>query len=57
VTEHKKNVVASVLARLPELDFPRRFRWPEVRKFVTQVKSESRRSFLADRIEALRTGR
>jgi predicted transcriptional regulator of viral defense system len=45
-----------LFARLPELDLPRSFRWPEVRKFVTQVKSESRRSFLADRIEALREG-
>jgi predicted transcriptional regulator of viral defense system len=46
-----------LFARLPELELPRRFRWSEVRKFVAQVKSESRRTFLADRIEALRKRR
>jgi predicted transcriptional regulator of viral defense system len=46
-----------LFARLPELELPRRFRWSEVREFVAQVKSASRRTFLADRIEALRKRR
>lgn len=42
-----------LFARLPELEVPRSFRWPDVRKYVRFVKSASRRKFLAQRIEAL----
>jgi hypothetical protein len=45
-----------LFARLPEIDFPRKFDWHGVRKYIDYVESGSRRAFLATRIDALRSG-
>lgn len=42
-----------LFARLPELEVPRSLRWSDVRKYMRLVKSASRRTFLAQRINAL----
>lgn len=44
-----------LFSRLPELTLPQRFRWVQLKQYTALVKSASRRTFLADRIQALRT--
>ncbi|HEV7714511.1 MAG TPA: hypothetical protein VGO53_02880 [Steroidobacteraceae bacterium] len=43
-----------LFARLPELDIPRGFRWPQLQRYLAMVKSPSRRTFLSDSIARLR---
>jgi predicted transcriptional regulator of viral defense system len=43
-----------LFARLPELDIPRGFKWPQLRHYTAMVKSASRRTYLTDRIAELR---
>lgn len=43
-----------LFASLPEIEFPRGFRWAEVRSYLPLVQSPGRRSFIAERIERLR---
>jgi predicted transcriptional regulator of viral defense system len=40
-----------LFARLPEMEFPREFRWPQLRSFAKSVKSPNRRKFIERRIE------
>lgn len=40
-----------LFARLPEIVFPREFRWPQLRGFAKLVKSPNRRKFIERRIE------
>ena len=42
-----------LFARLPELEFPREFRWSQLRDFAKVVKSPTRRTFIARRIDEL----
>lgn len=42
-----------LFARLPETEFPRAFRWRDVRSYAARVKSLSRRRFILDRIDEL----
>lgn len=46
-----------LFARLPEIEFPRAFRWAEVRRFTALVVSSRRRAFVLGRIESLTRGR
>jgi len=46
-----------LFARLPEIEFPRSFDWPQLQRYVRDVKSESRRTYLTERISALRGSR
>jgi predicted transcriptional regulator of viral defense system len=43
-----------LFARLPELDIPRSFMWPQLRHYTATVKSASRRAYLTARIAELR---
>jgi predicted transcriptional regulator of viral defense system len=43
-----------LFAKLPELEISRGFRWQQLRRYANAVKSSSRRSFLATKIEGLR---
>jgi hypothetical protein len=40
----------------PELMIPRRFRWQRLNKYTGQVKSSSRRAYIAERIKGSRSG-
>jgi predicted transcriptional regulator of viral defense system len=42
-----------LFARLPELEFPREFRWSQLREFAKLVKFDSRRTFIDRRIQEL----
>lgn len=42
-----------LFARLPELELPRKFQWPQLRRYISMVASDSRRTFLAKRVDAL----
>jgi predicted transcriptional regulator of viral defense system len=42
-----------LFARLPELEFPREFRWSQVREFAKLVKFDSRRTFIDRRIQEI----
>ena len=42
-----------IFAKLPELTISRKFQWGLLRKYVSLVKSASRRTFLEERISAL----
>ena len=42
-----------LFASLPEMQFPRAFRWREVKRYVELVGSRGRRQFILDRIERL----
>jgi len=46
-----------LFARLPEIEFPRKFRWADIAKYIDHVKSGSRRVFLVRRIETLHKSR
>ena len=39
----------------PELTIPRRFKWQRLKEYTRLVKSQSRRTYIADRIGALRS--
>jgi predicted transcriptional regulator of viral defense system len=43
-----------VFSNLPELTIPRRFQWERLKEYTKQVKSSSRRAYIAARIRALR---
>ena len=43
-----------LFASLPEIEFPRSFRWAEVRRYADLVASPSRQSFIVKRMKALR---
>jgi len=45
-----------LFARLPELEFPREFRWPQLRDFAKVVKSPTRRKFIERRIDEIHRG-
>lgn len=42
-----------LFARLPELEFPREFRWPQLRDFAKLVKSPNRKKFIERRIDEI----
>jgi predicted transcriptional regulator of viral defense system len=42
-----------LFARLPELEFPRAFRWAQLREFAKLVKSPTRKSYIERRIEEI----
>lgn len=42
-----------LFARLPELEFPREFRWPQLRDYAKSVKSSNRRKFIERRIDEI----
>ncbi|HEU4779259.1 MAG TPA: hypothetical protein VFS58_05190 [Steroidobacteraceae bacterium] len=42
-----------LFSRLPELEFPRNFRWPLLRDFAQIVKSSTRRTFIERRIDEI----
>jgi predicted transcriptional regulator of viral defense system len=42
-----------LFARLPELEFPREFRWSQLRELATAVKSSTRRTFVERRIDEI----
>jgi predicted transcriptional regulator of viral defense system len=42
-----------LFARLPELEFPREFRWSQLRDFAKVVKSPTRRTFIERRIDEI----
>ena len=42
-----------LFARLPEMEFPREFRWSQLRDFAKSVKSPNRRKFIDRRIEEI----
>jgi predicted transcriptional regulator of viral defense system len=42
-----------LFSRLPEITIPRRFKWTLLREYTSLVKSQSRRAFLAGRIEEI----
>jgi predicted transcriptional regulator of viral defense system len=42
-----------LFARLPELEFPRQFRWQQLRNYSKLVKSATRRTFIERRIQEL----
>jgi len=42
-----------LFARLPELEFPRDFRWPQVREFAKLVNAAIRRQFIERRIDEI----
>jgi predicted transcriptional regulator of viral defense system len=44
-----------VFATLPELFFPRRFRWPQLNEYAASVKSAARRSFIEQRLKEIRS--
>jgi predicted transcriptional regulator of viral defense system len=43
-----------IFSKLPEVNIPRGFRWRELQDYLALVKSASRRSFIAARIDRLR---
>jgi len=43
-----------LFASLPEIEFPRAFRWAEVRRYAGLVASPGRQRFIVNRMEALR---
>lgn len=42
-----------LFARMPEMEFPREFRWPQLRDFAKSVKSPNRRTFIERRIDEI----
>jgi hypothetical protein len=42
-----------LFARLPELEFPREFRWSQLRELAKFVKSSTRRTFIERRIDEI----
>ncbi len=44
-----------VFSSLPEFTIPRRFQWHRLKEYTKLVKSASRRTYIADRIAALRS--
>ena len=42
-----------LFARLPELEFPREFHWPQLRDYARSVKSLNRRKFIERRIDEI----
>ena len=42
-----------LFAQLPELELPRKFHWSQLKKYIDGVASDSRRTFLAKRVDAL----
>ena len=46
-----------LFASLPEIEFPRSFRWQQVWRYADLVASANRRQFIVKRLEALRTRR
>jgi predicted transcriptional regulator of viral defense system len=42
-----------LFARMPEMEFPREFRWPQLRDFANSVKSPNRRTFIERRIDEI----
>jgi predicted transcriptional regulator of viral defense system len=42
-----------LFARLPELEFPRTFRWAALREYTKDVKSSTRKTFIERRIEEI----
>jgi len=42
-----------LFARLPELEFPREFRWQQVRDFAQLVKSSNRKTFIQRRLDEI----
>jgi predicted transcriptional regulator of viral defense system len=44
-----------VFSKLPELTIPRRFQWQRLKEYTTLVKSSGRRTYIAERIKALRS--
>lgn len=45
-----------LFAKLPELELPRSFRWPQLQRYVALVRSPSRRALLTRSIARIRTG-
>jgi predicted transcriptional regulator of viral defense system len=43
-----------VFSNQPELTIPRRFQWQRLKEYTTLVKSSGRRTYIAERIKALR---
>jgi predicted transcriptional regulator of viral defense system len=44
-----------MFAQTPELTLPRRFQWQRIKEFAELVKSPGRRSFITERIKAIRS--
>lgn len=42
-----------LFAHLPEIEFPRTFRWSRVRQYLSEIQSASRRSYVEGRIEEI----
>jgi hypothetical protein len=42
-----------LFAHLPEIEFPRSFRWSQVRQYLPEIRSSSRRTFVEERIAQL----
>lgn len=45
-----------LFSNLPELTIPRRFRWERLKDFTRRVKAPGRRTFINERIRALKAG-
>jgi hypothetical protein len=43
-----------LFSRLPELSIPRGFQWQRLKEYIQRVKSSSRRTYIAERIKAIR---
>jgi hypothetical protein len=43
-----------LFSKLPELEIPKGFRWKELQRYTTLVKSTGRRTFLENKIERIR---
>jgi predicted transcriptional regulator of viral defense system len=44
-----------LFVHLPEIEFPKSFRWPEVRRWTKKIAGKSRRTFVEQRLAALRS--
>ena len=44
-----------LFSKLPELSIPRGFHWPRLKKYIQQVNSSGRRTYIAERISAIRS--
>ncbi len=44
-----------LFSKLPELGIPRGFQWQRLKEYTQQVKSSGRRTYIAERIETIRS--